>query len=331
MINNLEGRFGVVFLVIFAAIAAVGCTRKPGAPLGYQGVVELEERVLAFEVPGRVIEVGVRRGDGVKDGQVVAKLDDTLERLTRDARAEEVQAATADLKLLAAGARAEDVAALRADVEAASASLELAQKTADRVRTLRASGAVAQAELDRAEADLARATQQKKSIAERLASLRSGARREELARGEAKAEAARSQLALEDARLARHQLKVKNDGLVLDVNIESGELAAVGTPAVTVADVTHPFVDVFVPVAELGGLVVGTKAEVRVDSTRETTPGEIEYISPKTEFTPRFLFSDRERPNLVTRVRVRVADPERHLHAGVPAFVQFHEAKGRGG
>ena len=51
--------------------------------------------------------------------------------------------------------------------------------------------------------------------------------------------------------------------------------------------------------------------------------GEIEYISPKTEFTPRFLFSDRERPNLVIRVRVRIKDPERALHAGVPAFVRF--------
>lgn len=326
MINNSEGRFGVILLVLFAASAAVGCARKPGVPPGYQGVVELEERVLAFEVPGRVVEVGVHRGERVKEGQVIAKLDDTLERLTRDARAEDVEAATADLKLLEAGARTQDVAALRADVEGAHASLELAQKTADRVRALHASGSVAQAELDRAEADLARATQQKKSVAERLSSLRSGARPEELARGEARADAARSALALEEARLARHQLQVKNDGLVLDVNIESGELAAVGTPAVTVADVTHPFVEVFVPVGELGGLVVGTKADVRVDSSVEAALAEIEYISPKTEFTPRFLFSDRERPNLVIRVRVRVNDPERRLHAGVPAFVHFHEA-----
>jgi len=48
----------------------------------------------------------------------------------------------------------------------------------------------------------------------------------------------------------------------------------------------------------------------------------VESVSPDTEFTPKFLFSDRERPHLVVRVRVRVQDPERRLHSGVPAFAQ---------
>jgi hypothetical protein len=61
---------------------------------------------------------------------------------------------------------------------------------------------------------------------------------------------------------------------------------------------------------------------VRVD-TGEMLPGAVEWISPRTEFTPRFLFSDRERPNLVVRVRVRIDDPERRLHAGVPAFAEI--------
>jgi hypothetical protein len=51
--------------------------------------------------------------------------------------------------------------------------------------------------------------------------------------------------------------------------------------------------------------------------------GTVENVARKTEFTPRYLFSDRERSNLVVRVRVRVNDPERHLHAGVPAFVSI--------
>jgi hypothetical protein len=48
----------------------------------------------------------------------------------------------------------------------------------------------------------------------------------------------------------------------------------------------------------------------------------VESVSPDTEFTPKFLFSDRERPHLVVRVRVRVEDPQRRLHSGVPAFAQ---------
>ena len=54
----------------------------------------------------------------------------------------------------------------------------------------------------------------------------------------------------------------------------------------------------------------------------EPLSGHIEHIFPKTEFTPRFLFSEGERPNLVLRTRVRVDDPQQRLHGGVPAFVE---------
>ncbi|RMG95973.1 MAG: biotin/lipoyl-binding protein, partial [Deltaproteobacteria bacterium] len=57
-----------------------------------QGVVEFEERTLAFEVAGRIAEVAVREGDAVEPGMALARLDDALERLERDARAAEARA-----------------------------------------------------------------------------------------------------------------------------------------------------------------------------------------------------------------------------------------------
>jgi HlyD family secretion protein len=319
MIKNAS--WGLLALAALVAFAPA-CRREPPPPEGYQGIVELDERLLAFEVPGRVETVDVRRGDLVKDGQRIAKLDDSLERLTRQVRADDLASATADLALVAAGARAQDVASLAAEVRAATTSVDLATKTLDRVRSLHASGAVPQAELDRAQADLDRAVAQRRSIEQRLSALRQGARQEELARAEARVETAKSVLALEDARLERHELKSKGEGLVIDVHVEPGELAGVGTPAATVADVTHPYVDVFVPEGKLAGIRVGTRATVRVD-TGAQVDGKVEYVSPKTEFTPRFLFSERERPHIVVRVRVRLEDPRRELHAGVPAFARF--------
>ena len=49
---------------------------------------------------------------------------------------------------------------------------------------------------------------------------------------------------------------------------------------------------------------------------RTRSAARIEHVFPNTEFTPRFLFSESERPNLVVRVRVRIDDPRRELHAG---------------
>jgi HlyD family secretion protein len=308
-------------LVACAAVLA-GCARQPVAEERYQGIIELDERLLAFEVAGRVEAVDVRRGDVIKAGARIAKLDDTLDRLVRDVRADELATANADLELVAAGAKSQDVASLAAEVRAAATSEDLAGKTLERAKALRGTGAVAQAEVDRAQADLDRAIAQRRSIEQRLSSLRTGARPQELARAQARIETARGLLALEDAKLERHTLVSKVEGLVVDVHVDPGELAAVGTPAVTIADVTHPFADVFVPEGRLAGIKIGTRATVRVD-TGAQVEGSVEYVSPKTEFTPRFLFSERERPNLVVRVRVRLDDPKRELHAGLPAFARF--------
>ncbi|MHB8417738.1 MAG: HlyD family secretion protein [Myxococcales bacterium] len=283
-------------------------------------MVEDEDRVLAFEAPGRVVRVAVHRGDWVKAGQPVAELDDSIERLAVEARRHEEAAARAELGLLTAGTRAQDVDAAAADVRAALASESYQRKVVERARRLAKSGSTDQADVDRAEADLERATAQRSSLEAHLAALRKGARREELARAQAQADQATSERALEEERLARYTLRAAEAGEVLDVHVKAGELAAVGTPAVTLADTNHPYADVFVPEGGLAGIHIGTKARVRVDASPESFAASVEYVSPETEFTPKFLFSERERPNLVIRVRVRLDDPDRRLHSGVPAF-----------
>jgi len=258
----------------------------------------------------------------VKDGQVLARLDGTVARLTCDARRQDVNAAQADLALLEAGTRHEDIASLADDLHGAQSNEELQRTSAVRTRALYADGALPKAELDRAESDLQKAEFQRKSLEQRLSALRQGARPQEIARARARVDQARAQLALEEELLARHLLKANTSGEVLDVTVKGGELAAVGTPALVLADTTHPYVDVFAPQADLEGVRPGVQAEVRVDATSAPFGGAVEYVSPETEFTPKFLFSDRERPHLVVRVRVRIDDPERRLHAGVPAFAR---------
>ena len=55
--------------------------------------------------------------------------------------------------------------------------------------------------------------------------------------------------------------------------------------------------------------------------------GKVEHIARRTEFTPRYLFSEKERSTLVVRVRVRVDDSKEELRAGVPAFIRLSGGK----
>ena len=315
--NRLRGGAALALLLL------PGCRRAPPVPAGYQGLVEYDDHVVSFEVPGRVERVAVRRGDRVTGAQAVATLDDTIERLTIDARRQDANAAQADLALLEAGSRHEDIASLADDLRGAASNEDLLRTTAERTRNLYADGSLPRSELDKAEADLKGATFERKSLEQRLAALRHGARPEEIARALARLDQSRAQLALEEELLARHTLRAGDPGEVIDIATKVGELAAVGTPAITVADTTHPYVDVFVPQGELEGIRAGVRAEVRVDATSAPFAATVEYVSPETEFTPKFLFSDRERPHLVVRVRVRVDDPDLRLHSGVPAFARM--------
>jgi HlyD family secretion protein len=308
---------------LLAAAFAAGCSRAPALPQGYQGIVEYDDRVLAFEVPGRVASVPVSRGDIVKAGQVLAQLDDTLQKLTVESREKDQAAAQADLALLEAGTRKEDVAAAADEVHAAAASEDVAHKSADRVRALFAQGALPQADVDKANGDLDHAAAERRSLDQRLQAMRRGSRPEEIARSRARVDQARSVLALEQERLARYALRAGTPGEVTDVSVKAGEMANVGTTAVTLADTTHPYADVFVPEGDLAGIRAGARATVRVDASSAPFDASVEYVSPETEFTPKFLFSPRERPNLVVRVRVRIDDPGRRLHAGVPAFARI--------
>jgi HlyD family secretion protein len=208
------------------------------------------------------------------------------------------------------------------DLAGAIAAEDEERKNQGRVKALASQGALPQAELDRADADLDRAAATRKSLEQRLTALRKGARPEELARARARVDQARAVLDLERERLTRYTLVATSDGEIVDVEVKPGELATVGTAAVTMADTRHPYADVFVPQGQLDGIRPGARAEVRVDAASAPFAATVEYVAPETEFTPKFLFSDRERPNLVVRVRVRIEDPDRRLHSGVPAFAR---------
>ncbi len=308
--------------IALVPLALSGCERAAAqGDQGFQGVVEFDQTLVSFELGGKVKSLNVKEGDSVDPGAALASLDDELSRKQLEARAADAESARAEVSRVRSGSRREDVSAMAARVEAARASEALLTKNLARQRTLLEKNVIAQASLDETEAQLARATAERQSLEQNLLALRHGARREEVAVAESRVAVVEASLALERERLERFTVAAPMGGEVLDVHVELGEVVGAGAPVVTLGDTAHPYVDVFVPQGKLAGVAVGNAARVRVDAERENFAGKVEHVAQKTEFTPRFLFSERERPNLVVRVRVRVDDPQHRLHAGVPAFV----------
>lgn len=308
---------------VISAFLLVSCAADTAEPEGFQGVVELDETVVAFEVPGRLETVAIDEGAVVEAGATLATLDTSLQEIARAARVAELRIAEARLRLVQAGPRAEEVRGAAAELRAAREALDVAQRDLQRANHLTETGAVSVSASDRLRGEVAASRGRVDALSQQLRALRRGSRTEEIEMSEAQVEAARLAVQAAEETLERHALSAPIAGTVLDVHVEPGELVGVGTPVATLGNLDSPFVDVFVPEDRIEEARLNAEVEVEVDSPDTTFEGRIEWIGRSLEFTPRFLFSERERPNLVLRVRVRISDPEHRLHAGVPARARF--------
>jgi HlyD family secretion protein len=306
------------------ALLLAGCRAWGGGektPPGYQGTVEYQEVVLSFEVAGRVRTIDVQRGDVVQAGRLVATLDDALARLGVEGRESEALAAEAQTALVRAGARPEEIRAMEAQVAAARAVEQRLTTNLARDEGLSRAGARPPALVEDLRSETRRATEERSALEHRLKALRQGARAPEVRSATERAKAVGAAATLEKSRLDRYRLTAAAPGTVLDVHLEPGEVAVPGAPVITMADTRRPYAEVLVPEREVGRVKVGEAARLRADGIGQPVAGRVEHIARQAEFTPRFLFSERERPNLVFRVRVRLDDPGQTLRAGLPAFV----------
>jgi HlyD family secretion protein len=324
MINN-SLRLGVAGSLTALLFGVLGCARVRAEPTEelYQGTAELEERRLAFEVGGTITWLGAREGDEVAAGTLVATIDGALDEQARKARDLEARAAYAQSTVVDKGVRPEEIAVTRARLRAAQSSEALVKKQLERERDLLSRGVVPEARVDELEAQLARSVAEREALESQLSEQQRGARPEERAAARARADAVQAGVALDDLRIQRRNLHAPVAGVVLDVHVKAGEFVAPGAPVLTLAEPGRSYAHVFVPQAQLPGIDVGDRARVRADGLAAALGGHVEHIGRRTEFTPRYLFSEQERANLVVRVKVRIDDPKALLHAGVPVRVSI--------
>ncbi len=309
--------------MVMTVTLIAGCTNRDLTDGRYQGMVELDQTDLAFEITGRIESLDVVAGATVHRGDRIATLDDAIDRQTRAVRARELDTAKAELALVLAGSRIEDVRAAQAQLEAARVTQDVSSRDLERDRKLVVEGAVTRAQLDEETAQYARALGDRRVAEQRLRALTKGARVEEIARAEAQVATAQQTLELADRVLAKHAVSSPLDGVVVDVYPKIGEVVPAGTPVTAIVDRARPYADVFVPVADLPRIHLGAAIALAVEGDPREVAGVVERVFPHLEFTPRYIYSPRERPNLLARVRVRLDDREGRLYAGQPAYVRL--------
>lgn len=316
-------------IALLTAVLALlaGCGDDPQDPslLMASGHVEATDVRISTKVGGRLTDFGLKEGDVVRPGQVMAHVDTTdIDLALGQARAEREQA-VAELKLRLAGSRKEDVAAAAAQVSQAEADLEGAQKDLDRMQGLLDRGSGTPKSRDDARTRREVSAARVKGAKETLARLRNGSRPEEI-------EAARAHVGVVDARMAQFGQQLRDatiespaGGVVTEKIAEAGELLQSGAPLAVITDLADAWLTVYVAGPDLARIRIGQAAEVVTDDG-QTRQGRISFVASKAEFTPRNVQTRDERVKLVYKVKVALDNRDGLFKPGMPAEARFRTA-----
>lgn len=112
------------------------------------------------------------------------------------------------------------------------------------------------------------------------------------------------------------------DGVILEKNIEVGEIVSPNAPMFVLGDLTTAKVSIYVPLPQLGLIKLNQPAKVMVDSFKKWFDGRVTFISGKAEFTPKNIQTKDERVKEVFEIEVTVPNPDYELKPGMPADVE---------
>lgn len=288
----------------------------------YSGNVDVRDVTLAFRVAGRVDEVLKTEGDRVQPGDVLARLDAAPLKLALAQAQAALDVATAQVKNVEAGARREDISQARARLTESKAVLARATDTHDRIQRLQASGAATAQALTDAKAALEQAQAGVAAHDANLKKLLNGARAEEILIAHAQAAQAQATIAVAELNVSDSVLRAKTRGVIVTRVIEPGTMVQPGSPALVVALEDPVYVRGFAPQADLARLAPGTQVNVLSDARpHKPYAGQVGYVSPQAEFTPKNVETKELRSSLVYRFRVVVSEHDGGLRQGMPVTI----------
>jgi HlyD family secretion protein len=299
-------------LPLAASLLSACAAPKPLA-VGY---VEGEYALLAPIDVAEVDVVEVKRGDRVKPGETIARMESRDARIAiaqAKAALAEAKAQLADLRI---GKRPDEIAVLEAAVDMAKAQAADARRKFDRARDLLKKGTGTQADYDTASAAFDTANAQVNQAEANLAVGKLPARPETIKAAEERVTQARSELDSAHWRLSKRVIRAPAAGRVSDIIRNPGDVAGPTAPVVSMLPDAAVKLTLYLPEPSFSSVSIGTLLDVDCDGCKPGITARVSYVSPDPEFTPPVIYSLETRQKLVYRIEARPTDPNSPLQPG---------------
>ena len=315
----------IIAVLVFSAAFLVSCNDNGnGRSIEASGIIEAIEIKVPCKADGQIERVLVQEGDRVLAGDTILQVDSEI--LIYQLRSAEagVDAAAANLQLMKKGAREEDVRSAQEGVNSAEANYQTVMSDLERARNLFKSGSSSEKNIEDLENRLTIAEAQLQTAKEQLKKVGSIFRVEEIKSAEANFRQASANRDLILKRISDCYVKAPVDGIVTSLPIYAGEMAGMGRTAAKIANLDKVEMFIYVTEPELGLIITGQSVSIFVDShPGRKFSGEVMYISPEAEFTPKNIQTKEDRVKLVYGIKVGINNKEGILKSGMPADAEI--------
>jgi len=297
-----------------------------GSVLDATGYIVAAHKIeVASKVVGRVSWIGVNKGDRVKEGQTIVRLEDEEYRASLNTAIGQLESLTARLAEAKNGSRPEEIQRAQADLEQAKADRLNASISLERTRKLVDGGVVSKQSLDDAVARMDGFDNRVKSLERTLELAKLGPRKEAIAAIEGSIHEAQGRVEYAQTQMSNTVIRAPVSGTILQRNVEKGEFVTTGFSGaggpkgfvVSLADLNDIEVELDINQSDFAKLHFGQKAVVFTDAYPDR-----KYNGAITEISP-----EANRQKATVQVKVKILNPDDYLRPEMNATVQFQDDK----
>jgi HlyD family secretion protein len=284
-------------------------------------IVAAHKIEVAAKVIGRVLWIGVDKGDRVKEGQVIVRLEDDEYQAQLTQAKGQLASLQANLDRATNGSRPEEIAQALANVRTAQSDLDNARITLNRNQRLLKDGVVAQQVIDDAQARYDNALHRVDSLQKSLDLLKLGPRKEDIDSLRGQVQQARGALNYAETNLANTIIRAPVTGTILERAVEKGEFVTtsfVGDRGakgyvVSLADLNDLQVELDIAQNDFAKLHAQQHGAVTTDAFPDRKyDGFIKEISPEAN-----------RQKATVQIKVKISRPDAYLRPEMNASVAF--------
>ena len=262
------------------------------------------------KISAPVKRVLVNRGDHVRAGQLLAELESSDLAASANESQQQYQQTEAQYQALTGATVPEDRAKAQADVQSAQQTFDAAKKLYDNRVELQREGALAQKLVDDAKVAMVQAQSQLETAKRHLEALSQVGQRESIRAAQAQVDAAKAHYENAAVQLSYARIVSPITGVVADRAVYPGEIAASGSPMISIVDISQVVARANVPVKEAEAIRVGRPA--RIAGPEGDLPGTVTVVSPAVD------------PSTTTvEVWVKLANPGERLKPGGTVHVSI--------